>query len=204
MTETLTADWIASKLREHRIEQKELAKAMGIAPSGVTRLLQGERKLRPREVQTVLGFFSRWIREVPDTYDPRPPVKAATSVQDDARPADSGLVPIYTEFAQRAAGATPAEWREPPAQLKTAPRAFGLFVESDRDAPLLLTGDVVYIHPGRPARNGARVLVFADGELVGAGLLRRTNEGRQLDTVSGRRTLAARDRIYVIAAIETV
>lgn len=197
MTETLTADWIAEKLREHRIQQKDLARAMGIAPSGVTRLLRGERRLRPREVASVLQFFARYIREVPTSYDPRPP--AGVSARKTPPDGNPSVVPVYSGLAERLAGDAPAEWREPPASLRAAHQIFGIFVDTDGDAPLLLAGDVAYIHPGRPARNGVRVIV----EGVGVGLLRRTGEGRLIEAGGKTRPLSTKDRILVIAAIES-
>jgi hypothetical protein len=205
MTETLTAEWIAEKLRTHRVQQKELAHALQIAPSGVTRLLQGERKLRQREIPLVQAFFSRLVPDVPQIYDPRPPIAPAGKATRERTPQSldgAGLVPIYAGLSQRSAGDAAVDWRDPPAPLRTARGVFGFFIDHDRLAPLLLEGDVVYVHPGRPARNGARVVVEGRDGSMAVGLLGRDNQGRKLQIGGQTQRLDPADRIFVIAAIE--
>lgn len=52
--------WVADLLALHRIPQKDLAAALGLDPSAVTRLLRGHRKLKESEEPLVHAFFSRY------------------------------------------------------------------------------------------------------------------------------------------------
>jgi transcriptional regulator with XRE-family HTH domain len=52
--------WIAEQLKLHRLAQNDLAAVLGINASGVTRLLRGERRLRPEEVPLLHRFFSQF------------------------------------------------------------------------------------------------------------------------------------------------
>ena len=52
--------WIADQLALHRIPQKDLAAALGVDPSAITRLLRGARKLKESEIAIAQAFFSAY------------------------------------------------------------------------------------------------------------------------------------------------
>lgn len=54
-----TVAWIKERLKVERIPQKDLAAALGLDPSNVTRLLRGERRLRQEEIPVVMDFFGK-------------------------------------------------------------------------------------------------------------------------------------------------
>lgn len=199
--ENLTIEWIGKMLRQHRLQQKDLARALHIAPSGVTRLLAGNRKLRPREADVVRQFFGQHIRDVPYEYDPGP-ARSATVRKPIARPGTSELVPVYASLAAHRAREEPAEWREPPAPLRAARDVYGFFVDDEGFAPLLVPGDIAYVHPARPARDHSRVLVQGKLGVLEPGLLLRGPEGRDLVAGGVTRRLDSQERYVVIAAIE--
>lgn len=201
--EKLTAAWMSEQMRVHRLRQKDLAEAMHIAPSGVTRLLSGERKLRPTEMYDVLRFFENYVEVLPKGYDPAPPPSRPANRAAVPRRA-AKLVPVYAELLQHAEGHNPAEWREPPATLHAARDVFGFFVSDDVLAPMLLAGDVAYVHPGRPARDGARVVVRDRKGWTGVGLLISEAGVRHLRSGDTMRPLTPTERVQVIAAIETI
>lgn len=211
VTETLTAEWIGEQLHKHRIQQKELAKALDIAPSGVTRLLAGERALRSREVPVVISFFSRYLVDVPKIYDPGVVVQRKTGGTRHAhaelpnRRVDHAPVPIFARLVHSTKAAWTADFREPPAPLRAARGVFGFYVNEDDDfAPTLLAGEVAYVHPGRPALEGARVVVEMSDQSVAVGLLHLDKDGRHLITGRGSLTLKASDKVQLIAAIEAL
>lgn len=52
------ADWVASELKRTGKNKSGLAKALGVDPSQITRLLAGERKLKADEIARVQGYFA--------------------------------------------------------------------------------------------------------------------------------------------------
>lgn len=60
----------------------------------------------------------------------------------------------------------PVEWIRRPDPLEAVPDGFGFYVPSDVAAPLYETGDLVLVHPGRPARRGDEVFL-RDAEAAG-------------------------------------
>lgn len=52
--------WIGEQLKLHRLQQNDLATALGINASGVTRLLKGERRLRSEEIPLLHRFFAQF------------------------------------------------------------------------------------------------------------------------------------------------
>jgi SOS-response transcriptional repressor LexA len=55
--ERYTADWVREQLDRTRRSRTELATALGVNPSQVTRLLAGERKIKAEEIQVLHAFF---------------------------------------------------------------------------------------------------------------------------------------------------
>lgn len=54
------AVWIAEQMQLLRLQQRDLAAALGIDPAGVTRLLKGQRKLKPEELPLLQQFFAQF------------------------------------------------------------------------------------------------------------------------------------------------
>lgn len=54
----IDSDWIRSRLGHARGEQARLAAALGIGPDRVSKILKGERTVRPEEVPKLLAFFN--------------------------------------------------------------------------------------------------------------------------------------------------
>src|SRR6478609_1982191 len=55
--ELIDKKWIRSRLRSHRRTQRDLASALGIDASAISRILDGHRKLRSDEASKILSFF---------------------------------------------------------------------------------------------------------------------------------------------------
>jgi phage repressor protein C with HTH and peptisase S24 domain len=78
--------WIRRGLAKPDKSQRGLAKALGIDPAGVTRLLNGERQLKAAEIAKV----ARYLGEEPPPYGgvprrlPSAPLKEAVETADDA------------------------------------------------------------------------------------------------------------------------
>lgn len=171
--EWIDGEWIRERLRTTEKTQRDLARALQIDASGVSRLLDGRRKLRADELRVVRAFF--------DDAAPGAPSPASEGRPDGGRggPGSSGRaapgprprnrlaadIPIYGSLLPdrqpffHLPGGMPAEYRPCPPQCAGVPGAFGLFIPDDSLAPRVRAGEVVYVHPGQPSVVGADVFV---------------------------------------------
>lgn len=53
-------EWLTDQLAIHRIPKKDLAQAIGIDPSGLSRLLRGNRRLKQAEIQSLHLFLAQF------------------------------------------------------------------------------------------------------------------------------------------------
>jgi transcriptional regulator with XRE-family HTH domain len=161
------AEWIRGMLRSHRRTQKDLASALGIDASAVSRVLDGHRKLRPDELARIRAFFD------PNLNVPAAPTSAYRLTDPGGERSRSGPVPrqratgdipIYGSpngpgpvFEFPAAG--PTEYRTRPDQLLGVEGAFGVYAPGDFLAPRYRAGEVLYVHPGKPPTVGSDCLI---------------------------------------------
>lgn len=171
--EWVDGEWIRERLRVSGKTQRELARALEIDASGVSRLLDGRRQLKADEVRIVRAFFDASVPIAADTNTaygqrsgetgdhraprntpgPRPRSRLAVDI-----PVYGPLVPERRPFFDLASG-PPAEYRACPPQLVGVVGAFGLFVPDDSLVPRMRSGEVVYVHPSKPPITGCDVFV---------------------------------------------
>ena len=96
-----------------------------------------------------------------------------------------------------------SESRQAPEVLRGVPEGFGLLVGVDWLSPMALLGDILWVHPGRPARNGARVLVRA-GKRLAIGLLHAGARGQTVTAAGSIVPIDGDALVQVIVAIEVV
>jgi hypothetical protein len=167
-------EWIRQRLLESGKSQRELALALKIDPAGVSRLLDGRRKLRADEVPTIRSFFdgppmpevesaaptSRPGRRGPED-DPR---RRRATPGPRPRTRLSADIPVFVPIP---AGPPylfdlpggPTEYRPCPPQLIGVAGGFGLFVPNDSLSPRVRAGELMYIHPHKPPAIGSDVCV---------------------------------------------
>jgi transcriptional regulator with XRE-family HTH domain len=279
-----TVEWIKERLQLERLQQRDLAVALGMDPSGVTRLLRGERKLKPAEIPLIIEFFSKFGgegAEVPPRLaaafgqpgvtmaavaqrsgiderrllelkygrgrGPSPEEAAAlgtvfavdgellfspTGVAADEREqlrrgwkegatlrdaprlganvGDGGqrLIPIYGPPTSFERGLyldklEVVERRSPPAELVGVAGAFGIYIGDDHSSPLLMLGDIAFIHPSRPVRAGQRVLGRHSSGHMSFGILAWDlgSTSRLVTAQHQEIGMGQRDRIQLIVAI---
>lgn len=54
----INAEWIKQRLTGRRGEQAELARAIGVTPDVVSKILRGERRVQAHEIPKILAHFS--------------------------------------------------------------------------------------------------------------------------------------------------
>jgi hypothetical protein len=162
-------EWIRSRLRIHRRTQRDLATALGVDASAVSRILDGHRKLRADEAARIRIFFdpaaepsvlpppAYRLGAAPENGKPRPgppPRQRAT-----------GDIPVYAApagpgrpFFEFPAG-PPMEYRPRPDQLSGVEDAFAIYAPGDFLAPRYRAAETLYVHPSKPPTVGSDCFV---------------------------------------------
>ena len=221
----MDTQWIKEGLKAAGKSQVGLADALGIAPSGVSRLISGQRKIKASELQTLCSYLECYPPEQqlwPENFynlrgeRPGPPAReryiGGLSEQGASRQTWS---PLAAQSEYRSApkqtlallerdlpisglalgghgsgasgpgaicederfyfnGETVGFLRRPPG-LFGAPNAFALYVIGDSMAPRYEAGDLIYLDPNRPVRDGDYVVIE----------LHSPNESNNLEPGSG-------------------
>lgn len=187
--------WILAGMAKHDLRKKDLAAALDIAPSGVSRLIGGTRRLKAQERTTIEKLFHKGGRDIPTSK---------VAHQDYFR---ETRVPIFADPDRVALGRHRAvedivELRLPPVGLSAALNPYGCFIPDDRWAPMFFAGEVIFVHPGRPATDGNRVIVRPRRGPVTLGRLRLANGARAIETPAGIEELAQDTKVHQIVSVE--
>ena len=148
---------IKQLLIKHGRSQRELAAALGLDPSAVTRILRGERRLRLDEAPLVESFFG-----VAATIAPNIEAKPSTGNENPDRPPRN--LPVYASAQGGPDGMRidyePVEWMRRPQNLEGVVDAFAFYVVGDSMSPRFRHGERLLVHPKRPPRPGEDVLLI--------------------------------------------
>lgn len=177
----IDAAWVREQLDRSRKTQRALATSLNLDPSGVSRLLEGSRKIKTEEIPLLLDFFGSGgaLASAPEAAPvdrgdetprneghprrSRPGPKPRTKGTDD--------LPVYGTLMRLAAlefevrDPKPAEYRARPPQLVGVLGAYAIFVPDGSLSPRYHPGEVLYVHPGKPPIVGTDVVVrFREGD----------------------------------------
>ena len=167
----IDGEGIRARLRASGKTQRELGAALGIDPSGVSRVLGGARKLRDDELARIRSFFDPTaVPAVPPAsyrLGPLPGEQRSSRPRPGPPPRHraSGDIPVYgapkgsgDPFFEFPAG-PPAEYRPRPEQLLGVEDAFAIFAPGDVLAPRYRSAETLYIHPSKPPLVGSDCFV---------------------------------------------
>ncbi|MET4260012.1 hypothetical protein ABIC09_004972 [Bradyrhizobium sp. S3.12.5] len=159
------AAWIRDRLQHTGKSQRDVARVLGIDASGVSRLLDGRRKLGAEEARTVRKFFDEvehgaakdMLANGTTTRRGLPGPIPRTRLSADI-PILGPIVPDGPDHFRLPNG-PPVEYRPCPPQCAGVTGAFGIFLPDDSLAPRAWAGEVLYVHPNKPAVANADVYV---------------------------------------------
>lgn len=145
--------WIKEGLKKPGKNQRGLAAAMGLDPSGVNRLLTGQRQLKAHEVPIVQAYLEE---PPPQIIAPVLPSRTGQTGAD--------LLPVLGM-----AEGGPDGWNlwngeviqyvPRPANLIGVPGAYAVYITGSSMSPRYEAGEIVHVHPAKPTQPGAYVLV---------------------------------------------
>lgn len=159
----IDAEWIRGRLRSLGRTQRDLAAALGVDASAVSRILDGHRRLRDHEEAIIRAFFDPTAQ--PPTA-PAPPFRLGAAPErarsgPPPRQRATGDIPVYgapagagRPFFDFPAG-PPMEYRPRPHQLSGVEDAFAIYAPGEILAPRYRSAETLYVHPHRPPVVGA-------------------------------------------------
>lgn len=183
--------WLRAVLAQTGWLPTQLARKAGVTPSTINRFLNDEKVTHSLSLPTLKKISEASGIAIPLDLLPRV-AEAEYNVDQDRRaniPGRETLTSRIDVYGTAACGEGRGDFelngevvdrvRRPPA-LEGAAGVFGIYVVGDSMEPRYEHGDLVFIHPGRPATVGGDVLVELHGEEGNGGaaylkkLVRRT------------------------------
>jgi phage repressor protein C with HTH and peptisase S24 domain len=176
--------WFHQALERAGVSQADLARHLRLAPSAVSRMLKGERQIKPIEFVHIAGFLGVPEEEVlrhavegatpgaahdlPRPGRGRPP---STSAGTTARPAPE---PDRIPIRGAARGGTDQEmflddgigYTARPANLGGVREAYAIYMVGDSMEPRYEQGWLLHVNPFKPPKRGRDVVVVKQGNAV--------------------------------------
>lgn len=156
--ETINREWIRRALEESGKTQIALAKAMGLNPSAVSRMLRedGGRRIYANEVDVIRRFFQ-------EASEPEEPANGQRVIPGDALVGRRDL-PIYAS-AEGGEGSIildyePVDHVKRPLPLESVRGGYGLIVTGESMIPACRPGDILLLNPHMPPRVEDIVVLF--------------------------------------------
>ena len=160
-------DWIRRGLERPGKSQLGLAEALGIHPSGVSRLLDGKRHLKANEIAQVKNYLGG--DEQPEALPPSDADIARIRAGEDL--VGGRDLPVFASAEGGPSGlivsSEPIDYVKRPEPLLHASKGFGVYVIGDSMVPAYVQGDLLLVHPSLPPKRGDDVLLTrqsVDGE----------------------------------------
>ncbi len=151
----MDADWIANRLKEAGKSQAALARAIGMDPTALSKIMSNKRQIKESEAQKIRQFFEAPEGHVDlnDTVNSNQPW-ARSQDRIPVMGAAQGGADGYVEWNGQV-----IDWVERPPAVAAAPGAYAVFVSGGSMSPRYEDGELVYVHPGRPVTRGSYCVV---------------------------------------------
>lgn len=183
----MDGSWFSQALERVGASQADLARHLRLAPSAVSRMLKGERQMKPLEVVHVAAFLrvpeEEVLRHAVDTTANasagdaprrgrgRPPLSRTPSAAAAGPPHDPDRIPIRSA----ARGGVdqemyledgPIGYTSRPANLSGVRSAYAIYMVGDSMVPRYEPGWLLHINPFKPPTRGRDVVVYKEGQVV--------------------------------------
>lgn len=166
------AAWVVENLKRLRLKQQVLADFLKLSHDKLSKSLNGTRRWQEGEERQIIKFFSERATTIPKEIldrgdDPRSDL-GGVAVRLPSPLDMTKDVPVYGVAVGGKEGCfilngERIDMASRPHALAGVREGFAIYVQGDSMSPRWEPGEIVYIHPGRPASPGCDVVV----ELVG-------------------------------------
>jgi len=185
----MDGSWFSQALEQVGASQADLARHLRLAPSAVSRMLKGERQMKPQEVVHIAAFLRVPQEEVlrhavdsttrapagdaPRPGRGRPPAVSSTSStaspsrlmdQSDRIPIRSGARGGADQEMFLEDG--PIGYTSRPANLGGVRSAYAIYMVGDSMEPRYEPGWLLHVNPFKPPTRGRDVVVYKEGQAV--------------------------------------
>lgn len=157
----MSLTWIREGLKKPGKSQRGLAAALGIDPSGVSRLLAGTRELKASEIAKVEGYLG--VRADLSEAAAPPTMLDIPSLADMKRDLEVRGIAVGGDDASFEFNGEVVDYVRRPPGLVGARKAFAIYITGSSMSPRFEEGEIVFVHPGRPATPGCDVVVELHG-----------------------------------------
>ena len=146
----MTPTELRQALRDSGKTQAALARALGLDPSAVSRILRGQRELKVREVERIHAFLDQpggtafIAPEQPEASGEGVPVLGHGRGGRDGFFFDNGAV---------------VDRLERPASLRNVPDVYAVYMYGTSQEPRIRHGELCFVHPYQPPGTGDDVVV---------------------------------------------
>jgi transcriptional regulator with XRE-family HTH domain len=182
----MDGSWFSQALERVGASQADLARHLRLAPSAVSRMLKGERQMKPLEVVHIAAFLRVPEDEVlhhvvgnmpvaPPTNAPRPgrgrPRLAGPATPPSRLQHEPDRIPIRSG----ARGGTdqemfledgPIGYTSRPSNLGGVRSAYAIYMVGDSMEPRYEPGWLLHVNPFKPPTRGRDVVVYKEGQSV--------------------------------------
>jgi phage repressor protein C with HTH and peptisase S24 domain len=184
----MDSSWFNQALERVGASQADLARRLRLAPSAVSRMLKGERQMKPLEVVHIAAFLhvpeEEVLRHAIDTVTasgdapprqgrgrPRSTGSSGAAVSHSGIPMEPDRIPIRSG----ARGGTdqemfledgPIGYTPRPANLGGVRSAYAIYMVGDSMEPRYEPGWLLHVNPFKPPTRGRDVVVYKAGQAV--------------------------------------
>jgi len=185
----MDGSWFTQALERVGASQADLARHLRLAPSAVSRMLKGERQMKPLEITHTASFLGvaegEVLRHIVEGGSParapdaprrgrgRPP--SAGSASPGSSPSSLSREPDQIPIRSGARGGTdqemfladgPIGYTPRPANLAGVRSAYAIYMVGDSMQPRYEPGWLLHVNPFKPPTRGRDVVVYKEGQAV--------------------------------------
>jgi transcriptional regulator with XRE-family HTH domain len=180
----MDGSWFNQALERVGAAQADLARHLRLAPSAVSRMLKGERQIKPVEFVQIAGFLRVPVDEVvrhavdgttPTSDGPRPGRGRPPAALSATPAARLNREPDRIPIRSGARGGTdqemfledgPIGYTPRPANLSGVRSAYAIYMVGDSMEPRYEPGWLLHVNPFKPPIRGRDVVVYKEGQAV--------------------------------------
>jgi phage repressor protein C with HTH and peptisase S24 domain len=154
-------EWLVGGLAKPGKSKGGLADVLRVHPSQVTRILNG-RRLRADEVAKI----SEYIEEPPPPAEGSPAEPSKSGYRPPPQFLGEQDLPVFAAVeggpGVMVVATDPIEYASRPLALKHVPDSYAVLVVGDSMEPVFEQGDMVIVHPRKPAVKGKNAIFVSD------------------------------------------
>jgi phage repressor protein C with HTH and peptisase S24 domain len=176
----MDAFWFHQALERIGATQADLARHLRLAPSAVSRMLKGDRQMKPLEQAQIAGFLNvspeEVLNHILQNPIPMPPSEAPRPGRGRPPGGETRSAPAPDKIPVRSGGRggtdqemflnDPVDYTARPANLSGVREAYAIYMVGDSMEPRYEQSWLLHVNPFKPPKRGRDVVVYKQGNVV--------------------------------------